>query len=125
MVIVVTQVIDQRDSSNVNTRYMTHQVQSNENIAEQQMVVVSEAAAMTIGSSNSTGVQQASPTATGTAASNILTYDPSAPPSVSNNTMILPSGVAAPKFDNTQVDQDPAIIIEKDQAVFVEFVGSS
>ncbi|KAG0652089.1 hypothetical protein D0Z07_1386 [Hyphodiscus hymeniophilus] len=127
VVIVVTTIIDERDQSNVRTRYMTHQVQSNEEIIEQQIVIVSEAVAMTIGGSGSTGtaVQPASPTGTGSIAPVIMTYDPSAAPSVSNCTMILPAGVSAPSFDNTQVDQDPAIIIEENQAVFVEFVQSS
>jgi hypothetical protein len=125
VVIVVTQLVDIRDSSNINTRYMTHQVQSNEEIEEQQIVVVSEAAALTIGGSNRTPVRAASPTGTGYISPNIMTYDPNAPPSVSNNSMILPAGVSAPRFDNTQVDQDPAIIIEENQAVFVEFVQSS
>lgn len=126
VVIVVTQIVDIRDSSNVNTRYMTHQVQSNEEITEQQIVIVSEAVAMTVGGGSSgTQVQPASPTGTGFISPNIMTYDPSAPPSVSNNSMILPAGVSAPNFDNTQVDQDPAIIIEENQAVFVEFVQSS
>jgi hypothetical protein len=132
VIIVVTTIIDERDVTNVRTRYMTHQVQSNEEISEQQIIVVSEAAAMTLGSgssgsSGSTGTQvlPASPTGTGSIAPVIMTYDPSAPPSVSNSTMILPAGVSAPSFDNTQVDQDPAIIIEENQAVCVEFVQSS
>lgn len=122
----MTQIIDSRDSSNKNTRYMTHQVQSNEGIAEQQMVVLSDAQTMTVGENAGTAVQQfASPTGTGSVSPNIATYDPNAAPSVSNSTQILPSGVSAPKFDNTQVDQDPAIIIQENQAVFVEFVQSS
>ena len=114
---------------------MTHQVQSNEEIAEQQIVVVSDSQIMTVGGSNGNGngngnigtrVQQAaSPTGTGSISPNIATYDPSAPPSVSNSTMILPAGVSAPSFDGTQADQDPAIIIQENQAVFVEFVQSS
>lgn len=105
---------------------MTHQVQSNELIEEQEMVIVSEAAAMTIGGNVGTGVQQvSSPTGTGSVSPNIETYDPNAAPSVNNATMILPAGVSAPSFDNTQVNQDPAIIIEENQAVFVEFVESS
>jgi hypothetical protein len=126
IVIVVTQIVDIRDSSNINTRYMTHQVQSNELIEEQQILVVSEAVAMTIGGNVGTAVQQfASPTGTGSVSQNIATYDPNAAPSVSNATMILPAGVSAPSFDNTQVNQDPAIIIQENQAVFVQFVGSS
>jgi hypothetical protein len=119
---VVTQIIDERDSSNKNTRYMTHQVHSNEEIAEQQIVVVSDSDAMTVGA---TKVRRSLPTATGSIAPNVETFDPTAPASVSNSSMILPAGVSAPTFDNTQVDQDPAIIIKENQAVFVQFVQSS
>jgi hypothetical protein len=105
---------------------MTHQVQSNEEIAEQQIIVVSDSQTMTVGSDVGTAVQQfASPTGTGSVSSDIATYDPNAAPSVSNSTQILPSGASAPSFDGTQVDQDPAIIIEENQAVFVEFAQSS
>ena len=125
VVIIVTQIIDNRDSSNVNTRYMTHQVQSNEGAAEQQMVVVSDAQVMTIsGSSSATQVQAAAPSGTGSVSPNVLTYDPNATPSVSNSSMILPAGASAPTFNNTQVDQDPASIIEPNQAMFVQFVSS-
>ena len=104
---------------------MTHQVQSNEEIAEKQIVVVSDAQTMTVGGNVGSAVQQfASPTGTGSVSADIATYDPNSAPSVSNGTQILPSGVPAPSFDGTQVDKDPAIIIEKNQAVFVEFVQS-
>jgi hypothetical protein len=127
VVIVVTQIIDQRDVSNINTRYMTRQIQSNEQIVEQQIVVVSEIVAMTIGSNSiPTGTGSSSfAQSTGNINPNVVTYDPTAPPSTNNLTMILPAGVSAPSFDNTQVNTDPAIIIEENQAVFVSFVQSS
>lgn len=126
MVIVVTTIVDSRDSSNIRTRYMTHQVQSNEKISEQVMVVVSESQTMTIrAGSSGTRVQPFSPTGTGSISPNIGTYDPTAAPSINNGSRILPAGVSAPSFDNTQVDQDPAIIVKENQAVFVSFVGSS
>lgn len=125
MVIVVTTIADVRDSSNVRTCYITHQVQSNEVIAEQVIVVVSESQTMTIRAGGSgTGVQPSSPTVTGSISPNIATYDPNAALSVSNGSQILPAGVSAHSFDNTKVDQDPAIIIEENQAVFVSFVKS-
>jgi len=100
---------------------MTHQAQSNESIQEQQFVVVSEIEAMTI---SGTPVQpQAFSTGTAPPASpNVVTYAPNAPPALDNGTMILPSGVPAPSFGGTESDQDPAIIIEEDQLVFVSFV---
>lgn len=41
---------------------------------------------------------------------------------VSNSTMLLPAGISMPTFGGMQVIQDPAIIIEANQKVFVEFV---
>jgi hypothetical protein len=125
VIIVVTEIIDARDSSNQNTRYLTHQVQSNEEIEEQELIVVGESVAITIDGRVGSRVRRASPTGTGSVAPSIATYNPNAAPNVDNNSLLLPSGVPAPNFGNCQVGQDPAIIIQENQAVFVEFVATS
>jgi hypothetical protein len=102
---------------------MTHQVQSNKQAADQQIIVISDAQTMTVGGNIGTAVQQtALPTGTGAVSPNIVIYDPSAAPSVSNVTQILPAGISAPSFNGAQVDQDPAAIILENQSLFVQFV---
>ena len=61
-------------------------------------------------------------------AANVATYDPNAPPSVAPLApqgkfacVLLPAGVAAPSFDRTPSQEDPAIILEDNQQAFVSF----
>jgi hypothetical protein len=119
----VTAVVDSRDSNNVNTRYLSRQIQSGVQSEEEVMVVIQESQQLTVGSSAvSAGVPP--PQASGAAVvnPNVATVDPNAQPSISNATQILPSGVPQPSF-GMQVVEDPAIIIEANQQVFVQFVN--
>jgi len=136
-VIVVTQVIDQRDSTNVNTRYLTRQLQSNQNIQEQAFVVINEVQTMTIGNSQAS---DQNPPVSGQV-QQYATYDSTAPAQLvlnstqqavaSNSTggaifgqQILPAGATAPTWSNAQLSVDPAVILEANpkQAAFVSFV---
>jgi len=135
VVIVVTEVIDQRDSNNFNTRYLTRQLQSNSNVEEQVIVVISESQVMTVGGSNSN--KNSRPTRVGTASSSqstgdvqqFATYNADAPAQIvqgsSNSQSILPSGVGAPSWSNAQFSEDPAVILEENasQDAFVTFAG--
>jgi len=138
VVIVVTTVIDQRDSSNFNTRYVTRQLQSNSQIEEQVLIVISESQTMTVGGSNSnSNGRQSKATRAGTASSSQSTgnvqqfaiYNPSSPAQVvqgnSSSQSLLPSGLSAPSWSNAQFSQDPAVILEENasQDAFVSFAG--
>jgi len=125
IVVVVTQIIDQRDSNNVNTRYMTHQVKANNaNAVEEIQIMVTEAQAITIGAqqvAQATGInaQLQASAASANAVAAMATADPNAPFAASNATMLLPSGASAPTMDN--VSADPANIVEEEQTtLFVQ-----
>lgn len=145
VIVVITEVIDNRDSTNPNTRYLSRQIQSNTEVSEQVFVVIQESAQITIGSNanaqsgsgscnpSKTGAAQATGTKTGTAA---LRATGTSTPTTGTFTQgqalaaqpglnIYPSGMAVPQFSNGKSSRDPAIIILENQAVFVEVVGSS
>lgn len=130
VVIIVTEVIDSRDPSNKKTRYLTRQVESNKDIQEQVLIVISESNQYTVTSDDS---KKLGPTATGSSsaastgsAQQFGTYDPNAAAVVSgdNSASLLPEGASAPKWSNAQDSADPAeILLETpSDAVFVEFV---
>lgn len=137
IIVVVTPVIDNRNSNNKNTRYMTHKVQSNVKSNEQVIVVIQESTPVIIdvnsGNSGNSGKSGASPagvaqpqsTAAAQVNPNVMTVDPNSMSAISNcnGTMLLPAGVPLPNFGGMQVIQDPAIIIEENQQVFVDFVN--
>jgi len=125
VVVVVTEVIDQRDSNNVNTRYMTHQVRANNlNAVEEIQIMVTEAQAITIGTqqvaqATGTNAQLQASAASANAVAAMATADPNAPFAASNATMLMPFGASAPTMDN--VSNDPANIVEEDQeTLFVQ-----
>ncbi|RAL60053.1 hypothetical protein DID88_000679 [Monilinia fructigena] len=122
VIIVVTQIVDARDTSSKNIRYMTHQVQADNKAQDNQFVVVQQAQQMIINGPSLTGTASL-PQGTDTSTSFIATYDPNARPSVSNATQILPVNAAAPSFVGVKQFQDPAIIIEENQKALVDFVG--
>jgi hypothetical protein len=107
---------------------MTRQIESNKDISEKVLIVISESNQYTVDSK-----KKSSPTATGSspAASTgstqkFGTYDPNAAAvfTGNNSAAILPEGASAPKWNNTQESQDPAEILQEtpSQGVFVEFV---
>jgi hypothetical protein len=140
VVVVVTPVVDQRNSNSKNTRYMSRKIHSNVQSSEQVTVVIQESTPIIIGSGNGNGKGQgqsgnASPTGASTAQSTgaaqaqvnstVATVDPNSMSTISNSndTMLLPAGIPLPNFGGMQVIQDPAIIIESDQKVFVSFAN--
>ncbi|TGO48647.1 hypothetical protein BCON_0234g00110 [Botryotinia convoluta] len=127
IIIVVTQIVDARDRSNKNIRYMTHQIQADNQAQDTQFVMVQQNQRMTINGVNgasSTGTASL-PRGTGMSASpSFETYDPNATPLVSNVTKILPVNAQAPNFAGVKLFQDPAMIIEEGQKAFVNFVSA-
>lgn len=122
IVVIVTEIIDNRDSNNRNKRYCVHQVHSNENILEQVVVVVSDRSTMTI-NDNSGRNNRRQAAATGVPIPTVVNFDPSADVSANNNTMILPSGLPAPSFKNANQAEDPASIILDGTDAFVDFTN--
>lgn len=101
---VVTQVIDQRDSNSISTRYIARQVQSNVRSQQRGMVVIQESQQIVISAFSTdnginniratpTGIASAQSNTTAQANTNVLTFDPDNIPAVSNSSMILPAGV--------------------------------
>ncbi|KAF7901983.1 uncharacterized protein EAF01_007281 [Botrytis porri] len=124
IIIVVTQIVDARDRSNKSIRYMTHQIQADNEAQDTQFVVVQQDQRMTINGASATGTASL-PRGTGTSASPLFeTYDPNAIPLISNVTQILPMNAQAPNFAGVKQFQDPAVIIEEGQKAFVNFVSA-
>jgi hypothetical protein len=135
VIIVVTQIIDVRDGNNKKNRYMTHQLNNNNNNNKDVTVQITEIIAITIGGSNDKGSKNsktevdAKPTrvqgaakATGAknAEASIQTIEANAPYTRANQTIILPEGAEAPRFETEEFD--PAAILEDDQLdFFVQF----
>lgn len=130
VLIIVTEVIDERDSNNKNTRYLTRQIQSNSEVEEQVLIVISESNQFTVGSnsknSSPTGISENAASSTGSV-QQFGTYDPSAPAVFGgdNSASILPQGASPPSWSNAKVSQDPAEILLENpsQGLFVEFVN--
>lgn len=134
---IVTAVNDQRNSNSKNTRYISRKIHSGVQSSEQVTVVIQESTPITIGGSSGNGnggngngngptpAGVASSQSTGAAQVNstVATVDPNSVSAISNsnNPLLLPSGVPLPNFGGLQVIQDPAIIIEPNQQVFVSF----
>ena len=130
---IVTPVVDQRNSNSKNTRYISRKINSNVKSSEQVTVVIQESTPIIIGGSNGNGggatpagVASAQSTGVSQAVqvnSTVATVDPNSMSTISNSndTMLLPAGIPVPNFGGMQVIQDPAIIIEPNQAVFVSF----
>ena len=131
IIIIVTDVIDERNVNDKSTRYLSRQIQSNVQSEEEVTIVIQESQQIIVGGSNSQsnhtnngphGNSSAQLNATAQVNPNVATVDPNSMSAVSNSTMLLPSGISMPTFGGMQVIQDPAIIIEANQKVFVEFV---
>jgi hypothetical protein len=120
IIIVVTEIIDIRDSNNHNKRYMKHQLRADNGKQNDITVQVTEVVAITISNSNQNGgngrttdnalAASAATAASGAVANAIQTMNPNAPFPASNQTVLLPSGAAAPQGQNTEID--PAAIVE-------------
>jgi len=126
VLIVVVEIVDERDSSNKNTRYATHQVRTdNSNNEELIFAVISQAVQMTANSPTGTSTATlGQSTGSSSSAPSFGIYNATAAPTLSNSTQLLPAGAEAP-FNNLQQFDDPAIIIEADQEAFVQFGQSS
>ena len=117
---MITVVIDNRNQNNRNVRYLTRQVESNPEAATKEWVVVTEQSTMTVDSQNPTGTGATEAFATGAVAPQVAAYDPAAPLELSEDAL-LPANIEAPSWAQASKDNDPAIIIEANQAVFVVF----
>jgi hypothetical protein len=119
---------------------MRHQVRADNKQKEDVTVQVTEIVAITISNKKEgngkgkesrteapregeTGKGIAATAASQAAAAAIQTMDPKAPFAATNQTMLLPSGAAAPAASN--VESDPAAIVEDAvDGIFVQQVGS-
>lgn len=133
VVVTVTQVIDVRDSSASNRRYMVNQLLADNGFPDQEVVVmVSAFEVLTIAAPTATlGIEDLlSALATGgagfpsaTGLPSVGSYDPNAPFGNINESLILPFGAEAPT--NALVFADPAsIIFEGQHGLFVESADS-
>ncbi|KAK9414131.1 hypothetical protein SUNI508_02230 [Seiridium unicorne] len=124
VIVTVQTLVDQR-SAGASNRYLIKQLLADNGKPESEMVVmVSEAATMTIAAaSQPIVVNGASAISSPTAAPQISAFDPNAPFGQLNQSLILPAGAQAPKVD--QIFADPAAIILPNQNnLFVEDAGA-
>lgn len=126
VLVIVTQVVDNRNSGGNNNRYLVRQLQSNANIQEQVFVQINEQASMTIANDVPTSVfNSAQASGTGFAAPNLGSYTPGGNISLQAQGLnLLPQGVSVPSFGNAQNFNDPALIIQPNVQAFVQ-VGQS
>ncbi|KAH7361050.1 hypothetical protein BKA65DRAFT_197478 [Rhexocercosporidium sp. MPI-PUGE-AT-0058] len=126
--VIVTQVNDNRDQNNRNTRYFTRQIQSNPSASQQVFVSINEVSQMNIGDfgelSTPTGEAPASPSGSPSASSfgapQFGSYTPGGNISLqAQGINLYPFGVAAPSFGNSRSFIDPALIIQQSQQLFV------
>jgi len=127
----VVVVVDAQDANNKNVRYMTRQLESNPEGQTKQWVVVTEQNTLTVDNQNPAATGGAGPTeivsapeafATGEVAPPLAVYDPAAPLKLgSGEAELLPANIVAPSWPEAAQEQDPAIIIEVNQVVFVVF----
>jgi hypothetical protein len=127
--VVVTEIIDIRNSNNRNTRYMTHQVHANNRAQQDVVIMVTEVVAITIDSKSNNNRDSHTQNCNAnfatavSAAPAIQTVDPNAPFQSSNATVLLPSGVPAPSMQN--IDLDPGRMVEASiTEVIVEQISS-
>ena len=126
-------IIDASQKNNQNFRYLTHQVESNPEFESKEYVVVTELSTLTVDSTAT--ATDSIPTAAGTGAfatgisaatdiPSIKSWDVNAPPQLSSDSLLLPAGIPAPKWEGfASQGQDPAIILESGSNAFVSFLG--
>jgi hypothetical protein len=128
VIIIVTTIVDNRDKSNKNNRYLVRQRQSNKDIQEQVFVVIEESSTVTINNEiPSNVISAAQSTGTGFASfspPSVGSYTPGQAATIQSGLNILPAGVGVPTFSNSQSYPDPAIIILENQQAFVT-IGSN
>lgn len=128
VIVAVTNVIDQRDPNNVNTRYMVNQLLADNGAPDKEIIVMLNAAEpLTIGPAPTpatlnvpgvAGVGNASQPSG--AAPQVAPLDPNAPFGQVNGSVLLPFGSQPPQApSNAQVFADPAAIILPNQGLFV------
>lgn len=128
---VVTPVVDARDQSNVNTRYLVRQIESNPSNSNQAFVVIQEASTITISNNIPSGVlQSVQASSTGLPSSfnnpNVNSYTPGAALNLqTGNINLLPLGSNVPSFANAVAFVDPAIIVQPNQQAVVEVISNS
>ncbi|KAF3016500.1 hypothetical protein E8E14_010629 [Neopestalotiopsis sp. 37M] len=122
VIVTVQTLVDQR-SKDASNRYLVKQLLADNGKPESQMVVmVSEAATMTIQAAAQT-VDGASILSSPTGTPQLAGFDASVPFGQLNQSVILPAGAQAPKI--SQVFADPAAIILPNQnSLFVEDSGA-
>jgi len=125
VVVVVTEIIDIREESNRNTRYVTRHVTANNNRNSFTSVIVQEVVAISIDAEFSSSFFAGyAPTGTASAGASMQTVSSSAPYLNSNDSQLLPPQQSFPNFAEQQ--SDPAAIVEVDQIdIFVEVVEES
>ena len=108
---------------------MTRHVESNPEAATKEWVVVTEQSTLTVDSQpTATGIPGSTavpsiPEEVGSesVAPQVGVYDPSAALDVSTGDALLPSNIVVPSFNGARSEQDPAIILEVNQNVFIVF----
>jgi hypothetical protein len=137
IILIVQQVSDNR-GGNQNNRYITRQIQSNFDVKEQIVIIIQDQNTVSVGGSNTPSLTGSSSAAqsTGSAnassanasSANIGTYQSGLSQfgGYTPNIDLLPAEVnSLPSFNFGAQGVDPAIIIQENQAVFVEFVDQS
>ncbi len=132
MVVTVTNVIDLRDSSRSNKRYLLNQLIADNGFPDKlNLVMVSDRQEMTIGATPTldlSGLQVGSATAVGTATATpgIQNFNSAAPFGAFNGSFLLPFNTSAPQLPpNALILEDPANIIFADNTnLFVQDFSS-
>ncbi|KAL1859607.1 hypothetical protein VTK73DRAFT_7522 [Phialemonium thermophilum] len=117
VIVTVTNVIDARDPSKVNKRYLVNQLLADNGFPDKQLVVmVTQAEEMTIAATPTLDLGRvlgtaasASAVSSATSAPIVSSFDPFAPFGQLNGSLILPYNTSAPK--NALVLDDPANIV--------------
>ena len=129
----MTNVVDARDPANVNKRYMMNQLRADNGVPDKELVVMmTQADEMTIAATPTvdlSGVLGGDSPATAVSAPTgqpaVAGFDPNAPFSQWNGSMILPYNTSAPAPKNAMVVEDPANIIFANSGnnLFVESIA--
>ncbi|EON98041.1 hypothetical protein UCRPA7_6353 [Phaeoacremonium minimum UCRPA7] len=130
VIVTVTNVVDLRDSSNKNNRYLINQLLADNAAPESQIVVMVTALdTLTVGAvatptDLSAVLASASAVSNPTATPAVASFDQLAPFGQLNQSVLLPFNSSAPSLNVDQVFVDPAAIILPNQALFVSDVNT-
>ncbi|KAK3313494.1 hypothetical protein B0H66DRAFT_536757 [Apodospora peruviana] len=115
VIVTITNIVDARDLTNVNRRYLMNQLRIDNGRPDQELVVyVTEKEEMTISSEATATSASASATASASIGGNVINFDANAPFALLNSSLILPYNTSAPA--GALVVDDPANIIFADQS---------